>query len=88
MTIIMIINLIMITVMIIMIITILTSNVVLVNAGRKVRVIAQCVKFKDGKKVNDCDDSHTIIMVLSPLSGSDPKYFNGQEFFVTLIYQD
>ena len=27
------------------------SNVVLVNAGKKVRVIAQCVKFKDGKKV-------------------------------------
>jgi len=29
----------------------LNSNVVLVNAGKKVRVIAQCVKFKDGKKV-------------------------------------
>ena len=29
----------------------LNSNVVLANAGRKVRVIAQCVKFKDGKKV-------------------------------------
>ena len=47
---------------IIVIITILNSNVVLVNAGRKVRVIAQCVKFKDGKKVglNNCEDNHLL----------------------------
>jgi len=29
----------------------LNSNVLLASAGRKTRVIAQCVKFKDGKKV-------------------------------------
>ena len=28
----------------------LTSNLLLASAGRRVRVIAQCVKFKDGKK--------------------------------------
>ena len=43
---------------------ILNSNVVLVNAGRKVRVIAQCVKFKDGKKVglNNCVDNHDNLL--------------------------
>ena len=40
-------------IILVIIITIFSSNVVLVNAGRKVRVIAQCVKFKDGKKVNN-----------------------------------
>lgn len=29
----------------------LNSNVLVASAGRKTRVIAQCVKFKDGKKV-------------------------------------